>query len=83
VLGIVSGGLFDSPLIATLLATVLVLVVGALGALVQAWRARRSRAREAAAPAAADPGPLDGAGPLADTARPVEDARPVDTEEKQ
>jgi membrane protein DedA with SNARE-associated domain len=84
VLGIVSGGLFDSPLIATLLATVLVLVVGALGTLVQTWRGRRARARAAAAPPApADPGPLDGTGPLADTARPVEDARPVDTEEKQ
>ena len=29
-LGVVSGGIFDSPLIAVLLATVLVLVVGAL-----------------------------------------------------
>lgn len=41
VLGVVSGGLFDSPLIATLLATVLVLVVGVAGTLISRWRGRR------------------------------------------
>ncbi|GJF01505.1 phage holin family protein [Pseudonocardia sp. D17] len=41
VLGVVSGGLFDSPLVATLVATVLVLLVGAVSGLV----ARRRRAR--------------------------------------
>ena len=38
VLGVVSGGLFDSPLVATLLATLLVLLVGAAGALVSRRR---------------------------------------------
>ncbi len=38
VLGIVSGGLFDSPLVATLLATVLVLLVTALANLIARWR---------------------------------------------
>jgi membrane protein DedA with SNARE-associated domain len=41
-LGIVSGGLFDSPVIATLLATVLVLVVGAAGTLISRWRRTRA-----------------------------------------
>ena len=45
-LGVVSGGIFDSPLIATLLATVLVLVVGGVLNLV-ASRRRRRRARAA------------------------------------
>lgn len=39
-LGIVSGGLFDSPLIATLLATVLVLLVTVVTALVSRFRQR-------------------------------------------
>ncbi len=39
-LGIVSGGLFDDPLVATLVATALVLVVAAVGALVQRLRRR-------------------------------------------
>ena len=38
VLGIVSGGIFDSPLIATLLATVLVLVVTVAANLIARWR---------------------------------------------
>jgi membrane protein DedA with SNARE-associated domain len=38
VLGIVSGGLFDSPLVATLIATGLVLLVGAGGALISRRR---------------------------------------------
>jgi hypothetical protein len=38
--GIVSGGLFDDPLVATLVATALVLVVAAVGALVQRLRRR-------------------------------------------
>lgn len=41
-LGILSGGLFDSPLIATLLATVLVLIVGAAGTLISRWRRKRA-----------------------------------------
>jgi membrane protein DedA with SNARE-associated domain len=41
VLGVVSGDLFDSPLVATLLATVLVLLVGAVLNLVAARRRRR------------------------------------------
>jgi membrane protein DedA with SNARE-associated domain len=44
-LGVLSGGLFDSPLVATLIATGLVLVVTAVGALVAR---RRERARRAA-----------------------------------
>jgi membrane protein DedA with SNARE-associated domain len=46
-LGVVSGGIFDSPLIATLLATVLVLLVGLVLNLVSSRRRRRKR--EAAA----------------------------------
>jgi membrane protein DedA with SNARE-associated domain len=42
-LGVVSGGIFDSPLAATLIATLLVLVVGAVVNLVSVRR-RRSRA---------------------------------------
>jgi membrane protein DedA with SNARE-associated domain len=52
-LGVLSGGLFDDPVVATLLAAVLVLVVGGLVSLVTAWvRRRRGRARahDAAAP---------------------------------
>jgi membrane protein DedA with SNARE-associated domain len=45
-LGVVSGGIFDSPLIATLLATVLVLILGGVLNLV-ASRRRRRRARTA------------------------------------
>ena len=45
-LGVLSGGIFDSPLVATLLATALVLVVGAVLNLVGARR--RSAARAAA-----------------------------------
>jgi membrane protein DedA with SNARE-associated domain len=43
-LGIVSGGVFDSPLIATLLATVLVLLVTVLANLISRWR-RRTKER--------------------------------------
>jgi membrane protein DedA with SNARE-associated domain len=39
-LGVVSGGIFDSPLAATLIATVLVLAVGGVINLVSAWRRR-------------------------------------------
>ncbi len=45
VLGVVSGGLFDSPVIATLLATVLVLLVGAAGTLISRWRRKRAGER--------------------------------------
>ena len=41
-LGVVSGGIFDSPLIATLIATALVLLVGVALNLVSAHRKRRS-----------------------------------------
>ncbi len=40
-LGVVSGGIFDDPLVATLLATVLVLVVAAISALVSRHRKER------------------------------------------
>jgi membrane protein DedA with SNARE-associated domain len=52
-LGVVSGGVFDSPLAATLIATVLVLVVGAVLNIVGS---RRARSRTSV-PAAADPDP--------------------------
>jgi membrane protein DedA with SNARE-associated domain len=48
-LGVVSGGIFDSPLVATLLATVLVLIVSAVLNLVSARR-RRGDAASAAEP---------------------------------
>ncbi|MFW3172551.1 DedA family protein [Geodermatophilus sp. CPCC 206100] len=51
-LGVVSGGIFDSPLTAVLLATVLVLVVGAVLNLVSA---RRKHAPVPEEPAEADP----------------------------
>ncbi|OLS96319.1 hypothetical protein BJF90_11185 [Pseudonocardia sp. CNS-004] len=41
VLGVLSGGLFDDPVVATLLAALLVLVVALVGSLVSAWRRRR------------------------------------------
>ncbi|MDQ7809575.1 VTT domain-containing protein [Amycolatopsis sp. A133] len=44
VLGILSGGLFDSPLVATLLATVLVLLVTVLANLIARWR-RKTKER--------------------------------------
>jgi membrane protein DedA with SNARE-associated domain len=44
-LGVLSGGLFDDPVPATLLAALLVLAVGGLGSLVTTWRRRRSAAR--------------------------------------
>ena len=47
VLGVLTGGLFDSPVVAAATATVLVLLVGGASALIGRWRARR-----AAAPAA-------------------------------
>jgi membrane protein DedA with SNARE-associated domain len=43
-LGVLSGGLFDDPVLATVLAAVLVLVLAGLGSLVSTWR-RRRRAR--------------------------------------
>jgi membrane protein DedA with SNARE-associated domain len=48
-LGVLSGGIFDNPLIATLLATVLILIVGAVLNLVSSRRRRkRERAQERA-----------------------------------
>jgi membrane protein DedA with SNARE-associated domain len=44
-LGVLSGGLFDDPVLATTLAALLVLAVAGLGSLVSAWRRRRRRAR--------------------------------------
>jgi membrane protein DedA with SNARE-associated domain len=43
VLGVVSGGIFDDPVVATLLATVLVLVVAAVSALIGRLRRKRER----------------------------------------
>jgi membrane protein DedA with SNARE-associated domain len=48
-LGVLSGGLFDSPLVATLIATALVLVVTATSALVARARTRRSEREKVAA----------------------------------
>jgi membrane protein DedA with SNARE-associated domain len=48
-LGVVSGGIFDNPLVATLVATGLVLVVGLLSNLVAARRRRAKAARAARA----------------------------------
>jgi hypothetical protein len=39
-LGVVSGGLFDNPLVATLIATLLILLVTLVIGLVQRWRER-------------------------------------------
>jgi len=51
-LGVVSGGIFANPLIATLLATVLVLLVGAVLNLVAARRRRRKHAADGESPGA-------------------------------
>jgi membrane protein DedA with SNARE-associated domain len=79
-LGVVSGGIFDSPLLATLIATVLVLLVGAVLNLVGAARRRATRrelpeddgAEELPAPRtagpAAEPTPC---GPVHDRAGPA------------
>jgi membrane protein DedA with SNARE-associated domain len=56
-LGVLSGGIFDSPLVATLLATVLVLLVG--GVLNVVGARRRSSARDHAAPGTAEDRPGD------------------------
>jgi membrane protein DedA with SNARE-associated domain len=45
-LGVLSGGLFDSPVVATLIAAVLVLVVTAVSALVARHRERNRKARD-------------------------------------
>ena len=47
-LGVVSGGIFDSPLVATLLATLLILLIGAVLNLVSARRRRTTAAPETA-----------------------------------
>jgi membrane protein DedA with SNARE-associated domain len=44
-LGVLSGGIFDSPLLATLLATLLILVIGGVLNLVSSRRRRRKAAR--------------------------------------
>ncbi|MEU2348307.1 VTT domain-containing protein [Modestobacter sp. NPDC049651] len=69
-LGVVSGGIFDSPLIATLLATVLVLLVGVLLNVVTAARKKRRRTVAGGRPPSdplsapkADPVPAPKAGP--------------------
>jgi membrane protein DedA with SNARE-associated domain len=54
-LGVLSGGLFDDPVLATVLAALLVLVLGALGSLASAWY-RRSRAAGSRERAAGRPG---------------------------
>ena len=53
-LGIVSGGLFDSPVLASLVAALLVLVISVLLALVARLRTRRREARAADLPPDAD-----------------------------
>jgi membrane protein DedA with SNARE-associated domain len=45
-LGVLSGGIFDSPLLATLLATLLILVLGGVLNLVSSRRRRRRKAAE-------------------------------------
>ncbi len=42
VLGVLAGGLFASPVVAAAMATVLVLLVGGVSALIGRWRARRT-----------------------------------------
>ena len=49
-LGVVSGGIFDSPLLATLLATLLILVVGAVLNVVSSRRRRRAAAAKQTTP---------------------------------
>jgi membrane protein DedA with SNARE-associated domain len=46
-LGVLSGGLFDDPVLATVLAALLVLVLAGLGSLLSAWRRRRRAGRDA------------------------------------
>jgi len=67
-LGVVSGGIFDSPLIATLIATLLVLLVGVALNLVSRHRAKRST--PPAAVLSAPKASPDGARPSPDGARP-------------
>lgn len=55
VLGVVTGHVFDSPLVAAAAATVLVLLVGGVSALIGRWRARRTAAP--AAPVVGTPNP--------------------------
>jgi membrane protein DedA with SNARE-associated domain len=45
VLGVFSGGLFDDPVLASVLAALLVLVLAGVGSLVSAWLRRRRHAR--------------------------------------
>jgi membrane protein DedA with SNARE-associated domain len=59
-LGVVSGGIFDSPLLATLIATLLVLLVGVVLNVVSA----RHRGRDGAGPAAGSGKPADPADPV-------------------
>ncbi len=66
-LGVLSGGIFDSPLVATLLATVLVLIVGAVLNLVGSRRRSAAHAGARAAEGTADGVPADD-----DPARPVQ-----------
>jgi membrane protein DedA with SNARE-associated domain len=47
VLGVFSGGLFDDPVLASVLAALLVLVLAGVGSLVSAWLRRRRHARAA------------------------------------
>jgi membrane protein DedA with SNARE-associated domain len=49
-LGVLSGGIFDSPLLATLLATLLILVLGGVLNLVSSRRRKRKAARSAPEP---------------------------------
>jgi membrane protein DedA with SNARE-associated domain len=68
-IGVVSGGVFDSPLLATLIATLLVLLVGAVLNLVSA--ARRRSAQRGDDAAATPPAPREPAGSDAGTPEPT------------
>jgi membrane protein DedA with SNARE-associated domain len=59
-LGVVSGGIFDSPLIATLLATALVLLVGVVLNLASSYRRRHAAVRRDRARAVARAKPPEG-----------------------
>ena len=61
-LGVVSGGVFDNPLMATLVATLLVLLAGAVLNLVGAARRRRAAARDEPDDAVPDQGGTDQGG---------------------
>ena len=70
-IGVLSGGIFDSPLVATLLATVLVLIVGAVMNLVGSRRRSTAHASATAEDGTGDE-PTDDVPAVDGTARPAE-----------